>query len=43
MKLVPPKNARFWAPKLSKYQKLVVQALFNVLVLGDASTMSGHV
>ena len=41
--LVPPKDPRFWPPKVAKYRKLSMQALFNFLVLQGALVLSGHV
>ena len=38
---MPPINVRFKEPKESKCWKLSVQALFNFLVLRDASRVSG--
>jgi hypothetical protein len=41
MEIVSPKDLEFREPKVSKYWKLSLQALFNFLVLGDALGLSG--
>ena len=40
MKSMPPKDLGFMKPKVSKCRKLSMQALFNFLVLGNASGVS---
>ena len=41
MKLVPPEDPRLMGAQSDKVLKLSMQALFNFLVLGDVSRVSG--
>ena len=41
IKLMPPKDLEFREPKVSKCQKLSIQAPFSYLVLQDGSRLIG--